>query len=196
MPFPLIPLIAGGASLLGGYLANRGKKQEAQKQRDFQERMSGTSYQRAVEDMRLSGINPMLAYQQGGASTPSGAQASIDDVMSPAVSSASHAARLKQELSNMRAQEQTTIAQKNALNASARQSQTQGHLNVANEANVVLNNRVTRLGMPRIEQLSNLDKNPFGKGLTFIERARQAVFGGSTVPLAAGFVGGRLRRKP
>lgn len=49
---------------------------EAQKSRDFQERMSNTAYQRAVSDMKLAGINPVFAFQQGGASTPSGVSAS------------------------------------------------------------------------------------------------------------------------
>ena len=39
--------------------------------------MSNTSYQRAVEDMRKAGLNPILAYANGGASTPGGSGATI-----------------------------------------------------------------------------------------------------------------------
>ncbi|WNK14428.1 MAG: DNA pilot protein [Microvirus sp.] len=78
-------LFAGGASYLGGQQANEASAAEAQKNRDFQERMSDTQYQRGTADMKAAGINPMLAYAQGGASSPSGGQASQEDVVSPAV---------------------------------------------------------------------------------------------------------------
>ena len=39
--------------------------------------MSSTAYQRAVEDMKKAGINPILAFANGGASTPGGSAGTI-----------------------------------------------------------------------------------------------------------------------
>ena len=50
--------------------------QEAQKQRDWAERMDNTKYQRAMADMKAGGLNPILAY--GGInSSASGSAASV-----------------------------------------------------------------------------------------------------------------------
>lgn len=50
---------------------------EAMKNREWQEHMSNTAYQRAVEDMKKAGLNPILAFQNGGASTPGGSAGTI-----------------------------------------------------------------------------------------------------------------------
>lgn len=76
--FGPIGSMVGGA--LGGALdqdqANQYNSAEAASNRSFQERMSNTSYQRAMADMQKAGLNPMLAYSNGGASVPTGSMAS------------------------------------------------------------------------------------------------------------------------
>ena len=65
-------LISAGSSILGGVMQNSAAAGSVQNQMNFQQDMSGTSYQRAVADMKKAGLNPALAYSQGGASTPMG----------------------------------------------------------------------------------------------------------------------------
>lgn len=77
-------LIGGGLGLLGGMMANESREDESASNRAFQERMSNTSYQRAMEDMRKAGLNPMLAYSQGGASVPAGSMAQFENPMASA----------------------------------------------------------------------------------------------------------------
>ena len=81
--------------LIGGLLSNQGASEQnqsnvaiSQAQMDFQERMSSTAYQRSMADMRKAGLNPILAYKQGGASSPSGAGIPAVNEMEGAAASA------------------------------------------------------------------------------------------------------------
>lgn len=91
----MLPILVGAATSMGGsaldFFAQREANSantamaretnsfnaaEAQKNRDYQTTMSNSAYQRSMDDMQKAGLNPMLAAQQGGASTPGGATAS------------------------------------------------------------------------------------------------------------------------
>lgn len=53
-------------------------REEAEKERQWAERMSNTAYQRTAKDMRATGLNPYLLYNSSGSlsTAPSGATAS------------------------------------------------------------------------------------------------------------------------
>lgn len=88
-----------GAGIGGGFDAARSQKDTneanigiAREQMAFQERMSGSAYQRSVADLKKAGLNPMLAVSQGGASTPAGSTTRIDSPIVAGMGSAKQSA--------------------------------------------------------------------------------------------------------
>lgn len=127
-----LPFLGSAASAFGSYLGqedtnetnrdiaeqtNYFNAQQAAMNRDFQERMSSSSWQRGVADMKKAGINPMLSVSQGGASSPSGGAASgttgapMQSSLGAGVSSAIQALNAIAQFDNLRAQTEMTRSQ-------------------------------------------------------------------------------------
>ncbi|AKI26867.1 DNA pilot protein VP2 [Gokushovirinae Bog1183_53] len=169
-----IALMAGG-SVLGtglGYLgqtqANRSNRDAAREQMSFQERMSNTAYQRATADMRKAGINPIVAYSQGGSSTPMGAYSSSTNTMSDAPSSFSNSARaVALEARAIQSQIEKNQSEVGLNQASAQREKSAALLNAANTLLTQNSARHSELALPKAENYSDVNKSLLGKILAY-----------------------------
>lgn len=161
-----------GSSMMGysaQQQANKANIKEAEKNRRFQERMSSTAYQRAMQDMQKAGLNPMLAFSQGGASTPGGAQGSVDPAVldvNPAIQQAIAVKTAKQNLENMSATEKQIRSQTYKINAETKAINKQMPKNeVIGEAS-----KMVKQGLETVNSSAKSMNKKFDKGFNYVQK--------------------------
>lgn len=137
MAFSFTDLIAPIGDLLGGAL---GASTAASRQEDaqaFSAQQFATRYQTTVKDMQAAGLNPMLAYSQGGGNAPTSSAAGASSFGSPGSSYTQAKLASAQEANihadtvnkqaqaeNIRADTLLKVAQEGLTGASADQTRT------------------------------------------------------------------------
>lgn len=214
MPPWLLPAALGAADLLGSlYTGARGRKGQEQAneqnialareqmafQREmassaesFSERMSSTAMQRKVADLRAAGLNPALAYESGGASSPvgvmaGGSQARVENT----VASGMQAQALRQNImatatamQNQTKQTDAEVKAKNAATAVSDATRKQieqavdfARINQPHQTRALeLQNLVSQLGITGLENEQELEAKlkalPGGSSKTLINIIR------------------------
>lgn len=106
--------MASSSSAKGVAAMNAANAAEAQKQRDWAERMSSTAHQREVKDLREAGLNPILSATGGsGASSPGGSMAVMEDTQV-------RAAPMKAAMANLAANTAKTLAEAGTARAESK----------------------------------------------------------------------------
>lgn len=148
-----------GSSIFGGAAASAASA----KQRAWEERMSNTAYQRAVKDMRAAGLNPALAYSQGGASTPS---AGIADVpknllggVSKGIATALNVRQAQADVELTREQTDNTFVDRLLKQQQGTESMARVRNIDADTANTELNSRITALSIPSAQVRADVWKH-------------------------------------
>ena len=120
----------GALSWFGAEQQNRRQADAAEAANTFSAQQFASRYQTTTADMKAAGLNPMLAYTQGGGSPPSGVQANVPansgraavEGYQAAKANSAQVANIEADTANKSAQAELWRAQAGAATASAGQA--------------------------------------------------------------------------
>lgn len=186
-------LIGGLLQLQGAREANAANSDMANRQMDFQRAMSGTAHQREVADLRAAGLNPILS-ANAGASTPSGASATMTNALEGLGSSIANTGKNYAEYSQAQRGQNSQIGVNEANIEATKAQQKLAEIKQTSEANTAkvlqeqasqkaMETQIIKAGMPARMKMAPVQP--------YIDAASQGL-GMVTETLGGAFLGKKL----
>ncbi len=183
----------GALQFAGTVYSTEEAAKAAKKKRKFQEYMSNTAYQRATSDMRAAGINPILAYQQGGASTPQGAafqpfNPDLGKTVGAGIASATGKKAQTEQAKSLKTKRDVDIASLRNLNRNAALTAAQTKRTHTENDGQIIRNQIDALGLPAAELEKDVSESALGRVSAYVRRFGSSI--GSLIPGFGLLVGG------
>lgn len=158
-------------NLTATYWSNEESKKATDAARDYNTRMASTSYQRAVEDLKNAGLNPALAYQQGGAPSPTTQPNQVFDYGASLARGAGAGiakAKLFGELKNLQTTNEKQQAEKVLTDTLVGKAQADTQASTATAENVRSVTKLNNARLPAARLEGEIAESPYGKTLGYI----------------------------
>lgn len=155
-------LLGAGIGAGGGLIQAGMNFASAKDAMDFQKEMYKHRYQWTMEDMRKAGLNPILAYSQGGGGVPPGATASFPNVLESAAANVKELPKREEEVALLKETTGKTRAEAYEALMRGRESGERGTLAHKQQEQVDADVALARATIANIEQqmrLAQYDEN-------------------------------------
>ena len=185
-------LISGALDSGGAALQTSANKAAQLRQHRFQEKMYRNRYQYTMEDMEQAGLNPILAYQQGGGSAPSGgSMAPAPNPLAGAATTARGLQKMRGEVALLRgaprlqranifeswAREKDHSSKADLNRQLADKAKVDKEVSAATARNIGISSDLGQTGLPAARAQEALDKSEPGELLRKLNRIIRSITG-------------------
>jgi len=160
--------IAAGGGIIESAIQMGVSHKMAKNQREWQQKMAETAYQRTVKDMRKAGLNPILATKLGGTTAGPGASATAQ--RGNVTGSAMQAYKLGSEVTLLK--EQAKLAEQDRWKSAAN---TAAAYAAAEKAQA--ETQIIGAGVTRAKDVEKFDKSTPGSWFRYLREASRAIQG-------------------